>query len=96
MAHQALAVALSMFAAIAPAAASQSDPMPPMAPAMAPAAGDDARYCLRIEAVTGTRLEQVRCWTRQQWAEREVDVDQEWAKEGVAIISDGVIRPARG
>jgi hypothetical protein len=36
--------------------------------------------------VTGTRLEEVKCLTRQQWAELEVDLDAEWADEGVRVI----------
>ena len=56
-------------------------------PAMpAPAGTPTTRYCMRIEAVTGTRLETVKCWTRQEWAEQGVDVDTDWPKEGVAII----------
>jgi len=41
---------------------------------------------MRIEAVTGTRIERVRCWTRAEWAEQDVDVDKDWDREGVAII----------
>jgi len=41
---------------------------------------------MRIEAITGSRMEQVRCWTRAEWAEQDVDVDQEWAKDGVRVI----------
>jgi hypothetical protein len=52
----------------------------------APAAGPEARYCLRVEPVTGTLVERVRCWTREQWDEQGVDVDKEWAKEGVGVI----------
>jgi hypothetical protein len=52
----------------------------------APAAGPEAQYCLRVEAVTGTRLERIQCWTREQWTEMGVDVDKEWAKEGVRVI----------
>ena len=52
----------------------------------APAAGPDARYCLRVEPVTGSRVERIRCWTREQWAGLGVDVDREWAKEGVRVI----------
>lgn len=66
----------------APAMASQST-----VPAQgAPPAGENARYCLKVEAVTGTRLETIECRTRQEWAEWEVDVDQEWAEEGVRVI----------
>ena len=83
MAHKMLIVASSMIAAISPVSASQPEPIP----TVAPAAGPDAKYCMRVEAVTGTRIETVQCWTRQEWAEQEVDVDQEWAKEGVAVIA---------
>jgi hypothetical protein len=39
-----------------------------------------------VEPVTGTLVERVRCWTRAQWAEQGVDVDKEWAREGVTVI----------
>ena len=89
MAYKQLIAALSMIAAASPVSATQTEPMP-----AAPAASADAQYCLRIEAVTGTRLEDVKCWTRQEWADQDVDVDKEWAREGIAIISDGVRQPA--
>jgi hypothetical protein len=41
---------------------------------------------MRIE-ITGSRLEEVKCWTREKWAEDEVDVDKEWADEGVRVIA---------
>jgi uncharacterized protein YjhX (UPF0386 family) len=40
---------------------------------------------MRIEAVTGTRIETVECWTREEWAAQGVDVDKDWPKEGVAV-----------
>ena len=52
----------------------------------APAAGPGARYCLRVEPVTGSRVERIRCWTRERWAGLGVDVDKEWAREGVRVI----------
>jgi hypothetical protein len=52
----------------------------------APAAGPEARYCLRVAADTGSLIERVRCWTREQWAKQGVDVDKEWAQEGVSVI----------
>jgi hypothetical protein len=82
MAHKALIVAFGAMFAASPVAATQPEPTP----AAAPAAGPDARYCLRIE-ITGSRIEKVRCWTREKWAEEEVDVDREWAREGVAVLS---------
>ena len=74
---------LSMIAATTSATAAQHSQRPHFG---APTAAPDARYCLRVEAVTGTRLETVQCWTRDEWAEMEVDVDEEWAEEGVRII----------
>ena len=74
-----------MFAILAltlAAAAPESQSGAPPAPA-------DALYCLRVEAATGTRLETIQCRTRADWAEWEVDVDQEWAEEGVRVIENG-------
>lgn len=90
MAHKELIMVLSVIAAASPVSASSPEPIP----AAAPAAGPDAQYCLRIEASTGTILERVRCKTRDEWASLDVDVDKEWAREGVAIVSDGVRTPA--
>ena len=52
----------------------------------APAGTAETRYCMRIEALTGTLIELVKCWTREQWAEQGVDVDREWPKEGIRTI----------
>ena len=82
MAHKELALALSLVAAAAPAWAT-SQPIPPTT---APPASPTAKYCMRIEAVTGSRIETVRCWTREEWAEQGVDVDRDWAREGVQVI----------
>ena len=85
MAHMKMALALSVIVAGAsPVSATVTEPSPTVG---APEAGPDAKYCLRIEAVTGTRLEKVKCWTRQEWADQDVDVDAEWAKEGVTVIA---------
>ena len=85
MARTELIAALGIIAAASPLSATNLEPTPEGAPA----AGATAQYCLRIEAITGTRLEEVKCWTRQEWAEQEVDVDKEWAEEGVAVIDGG-------
>ena len=83
MARIALVAVLSAIFATS-AAASQ----PELSDAVrAPSAPPEARYCLRVEPHTGTRLESVECWTREQWAEADVDVDEEWAKEGVRVIA---------
>ena len=80
MAHKAWLLAFGLMAA-APAAATPDE----MSPAIAPTAGPDARYCLRIE-LTGNIVEPVRCWTREKWADEGVDVDKEWAENGVRVL----------
>lgn len=76
-------VAFSMIFAASPLSAGY----PETAPARpAPEAGPDARYCMHVEPVTGSLVETVQCWTRAEWAEQDVDVDREWAKEGVAVL----------
>lgn len=85
MSHRKLAAAFGLIVvAVSPVLAHVPEPDDM---AGAPAAGPDARYCLRVEAGTGTRLERIRCWTREQWTELGVDVDKEWAKEGVRVIA---------
>lgn len=59
-------------------------PMP--ATAQAPEASESALYCMRVEPHTGSRLETIECWTRAEWADGGVDVDQDWAEEGVRVI----------
>ena len=82
MAHHRLIFALFMAACASPVPAS-STATP--SEGLAPAGGPDTQYCLRVEPVTGTRLEFVMCMTRQQWSEQGVDVDREWAEEGVSV-----------
>ena len=81
MAHRKLIAALGLMvaAAAAPATTPDSDLMaaPPGTPA--------TRYCMRIEPLSDSRIEQIRCWTRAEWAEQGVDVDRDWAKEGVRV-----------
>jgi hypothetical protein len=55
-------------------------------PAAAPAGTQATRYCMKVEAVTGTRLERVECWTRAEWASQGVDVDRDWPEEGVRTV----------
>jgi hypothetical protein len=80
MAHKGLVVALS--AIIATSAAASTEPTPTTAPAGTP----ETRYCLRVEPQTGSRIESVECWTREEWAAGGVDVDKDWPKEGVKVI----------
>jgi len=79
MAHTALMTVLSL----AFAGAQTAGPVPPTAPPGTP----NTRYCMRVEPQTGSRLESVECWTREEWAEGGVDVDKDWAKEGVRVLN---------
>jgi hypothetical protein len=84
MPHRKLAVALSLIVVAASpvlALPAQRDPG-----SGAPAAGPNARYCLRVEPITGSLIGGVRCWTREEWTELGVDIDKDWAKEGVRVI----------
>jgi len=53
----------------------------------APEGTATTRYCLRVDPVIGSRIETVQCRTRAEWAAIEVDVDQEWAQNGVRVIA---------
>jgi len=81
MAHKALfAVGLLAFAAPALALHPEHDRS-----AGAPQASENAQYCLNIE-ITGSRVEKVLCLTRAEWVDEEVDVDREWAENGVRVV----------
>jgi hypothetical protein len=84
MSHGKLAAAFSLIAVVASPVLAQPTERDDMTGA--PAAGPDARYCLRVEPVTGSRVERIRCWTRERWAGMGVDLDREWAREGVRVI----------
>ena len=84
MAQSIVIAALGLAAAASPAWSTNPEPAPA---AGAPAGTPDTRYCMRIEAITGSRLEEVKCWTRDEWAEQGVDVDAEWPREGVRVIA---------
>ena len=79
MAHKMWIFAIGASVAAAPLLAN------PMMAGPSPNDGPGTRYCLRIAPATGSLAETVRCWTRDQWADQGVDVDKEWAKEGVAV-----------
>lgn len=77
MAQLNLIAALMLATSQQPAAADRPMAAPPGTP--------DTRYCMRVEPVTGSRIERVRCWTRDEWADQGVDVDLDWAEEGVRV-----------
>lgn len=53
----------------------------------APPGGPATRYCMRVGPLTGNVAEIVECWTRDEWADQGVDVDREWAKNGVSTLN---------
>ena len=74
-----LVVALLMSAAALPL------PVNPGAPA-APPGTPTTRYCLRVDPVIGSRIETIQCRTREDWWDLGVNVDKEWADNGVRVI----------
>lgn len=78
-------MALSLIVALSLAAA--QSPAEPAQQAGAPAAPPNARYCLRVDPPTGSRMERILCETRADWAAMDVDVDAEWAKWGVRVLT---------
>lgn len=82
MAHKQLIFALSMIVAVTPAAASLQS-----VPVGAPPGGPNTQYCMRVEPFTGSRIETIQCWTRQEWADQGVDVDKDWAENGVRVLA---------
>ena len=52
----------------------------------APPAAENALYCLKMEPITGTRIGSILCWTRQEWADNDIDIDEVWAEDGVEVI----------
>ena len=84
MAPKLLLAALSMCVAAAPLSAAANPPPPAGSPA--PTDSATTKYCLRVGPLTGNITETVQCWTRYEWADQDVDVDKEWALNGVSII----------
>lgn len=82
MVHKKLAVALSLLVFASPISAHAK----PIAAPIDPTESADTRFCMRLAAFTGSRVETVRCWTRQQWTDQGVDLDKEWPREGVRVI----------
>jgi hypothetical protein len=94
MAFKIMVAVLGMMAAASPLSATTPEPIPATLPTTdAPG----TIYCLRVGPYTGSRLESVQCQTRQEWAEECayqdwpwedvcVDVNKEWARNGVRII----------
>lgn len=84
MAYRTMIVALSSIIMSSAALAMQAVPMQEGAAPPAPAY---ARYCLKVDPATGSRMETIRCETREAWADLGVNVDEEWAKWGIRILT---------
>ena len=80
MAHRELLAALGMII-VASAASAANGPTSP-----APAGTPQTKYCLHVAPVTGSLAQTIQCWTREEWADEGVDVDQAWAKDGVGLV----------
>jgi len=81
MAHNVLLAGLAMIIAASPVSAS-IDP----APSAAPPGNPGTLYCMHVDPITGSNVQTTQCWTREEWADQGVDVDKEWAKNGVRTI----------
>lgn len=82
MAHKQI-FALGLLIIASPLAASQTTVGPTYG---APPAPPQALYCLRVEPITGTRIGGIKCLTREDWADGDVDVDEVWARDGVRVV----------
>ena len=85
MAFKGLIIALGALVATSAAANTQ-----PTQTTGAPAGNANARYCLRVDPIIGSRIETIQCRTRDDWAALEVNVDQEWGQNGVRVIPNAV------
>lgn len=70
-------LALAISTAATPLAAADMPGAPPGTPS--------TLYCMKV-TITGNIAEPVQCWTRAEWAYQDVDVDREWAKNGVSVV----------
>ena len=86
MAWKRILFASILIAGAVPVAASQSDQSDDLATVGAPDAPEGALYCLKMEPITGTRIGSILCWTRQEWADNDIDLDEAWAEDGVEVI----------
>lgn len=86
MAWKSILLASIIVAGAMPVSASQSDPSDDATVQRAPDAPEGALYCLKMEPITGTRIGSILCWTREQWAENDIDLDKAWAEDGVEVI----------
>ena len=72
-----LVIAIGIICTASPSLANNPEPAPSGTP--------ETKYCMRVD-ITGRLNDTVVCWTRTEWAEQGVDVDKDWAKDGVRVI----------
>lgn len=72
-----LILSVASLIAVPSLATAQADPAPP--------GTATTKYCMRV-VLTGNVVEPIRCWTRGEWADQGIDVDKEWAREGIRVI----------
>jgi hypothetical protein len=86
MARRELILALGTMLIASPLAAQpDTQPIVLAATGTAPAGAPGTRYCMHVDPLTGSLVQTVQCWTREEWADQGVDVDKEWAKNGVKV-----------
>ena len=81
-----MAYKLSLIALAVASPLWASQPAPPEQTG-APPAPPTARYCLRVDPIIGSRMETIRCETREAWAQLDVDLDAEWGTWGVRVLT---------
>ena len=80
MAHGLIvALGLALASAQPPSDQVPANPAPPGTP--------ETRYCLRVDPLIGSKIPTIECLTRYEWSMLEIDVDQEWAENGVRVIA---------
>ena len=77
MADEIIAALTAIVASLQAPSASQVPTTP------APPGGPETRYCLRVDPAPDSLVATIQCRTRDDWASLDVDVDQEWAQNGV-------------
>ena len=85
MMHKGLIAVLGIIVAASPVAASQPDLTPATG---APPGTPATRYCLRVEPSPAAASRRSNAGPANEWADQGVDVDKEWAKEGVRVLAD--------
>ena len=76
-------MANGLIFALALLATAQPSPAPR---SLAPPGSPQTLYCLRVDPLIGSHIESIQCKTRDDWTMLGIDVDEEWAENGVRTI----------